>query len=158
MQAPLPRVVAPFVLALLCLVLGAIASVGVIFLAIAIVDGLGPPTESRVANFLYNSVLFLSLPLSFWTFRNASAWFYRREGHTRSRLLAHFGHCLALYALVGWKVYAEATCVGVEPPIPGRCADLFGTFLTLALVALGGIVGDAFAIKQEVIRVGSPPS
>ena len=157
-REPLSRGVAPFALALLCLVLGAIAAAGVIWLAVLIGDAFAPGSRGRLAYFLHNAVLFLPLPLAFWTFRHVSAWFYRHEGHSRSLFLAHMGHCIALYAVVAWKVYAEVSCVGVEPPIPDRCADLFAVFLTLALVALGGVAGDVVAVRQEVARVASRAS
>ena len=155
-QEPLPRVVAPFALALLCLVLGAIAAAGVIWLAVLIGDAFPPGSRGRLAYLLHNSVLFLPLPLAFWAFRHVSAWFYRHEGTTGSLFLAHVGHCIALYAMVAWKVYAEVSCVGIEPPIPNRCADLFAVYLTVALVAVGGVAGDAVAVRQELARLVSP--
>ena len=94
------------------------------------------------------SPLWIALLLLGWI----SRLLYRHDPLAAPTLQLHLWHCLLLYPLAGWMLFLLGTCFGSERPLPGRCADPFGTGLAAGGVALGGILANAFVAARLAAR------
>ena len=83
-----------------------------------------------------------------------SAGLYRQDSPNVPRPLLHLWHCAILYPVAGGVLFLVLTCPGSQAPVPGRCADPFGTSMAAGLVAFAGILADAvtaFRRRQPLV-------
>jgi hypothetical protein len=144
----LVRIVAPAWLAAAA-VFAAFAGVIVYFAVGALVSSFPLDLPDGIVMPLY--ILFIASPafLAFFVLGRVSAALYRQDPFAVPALLLHLWHCALLYPLAGWTLFLLATCPGTAAPVPGQCADPFGTSMAAGAVALGGILADAFAAYRR---------